>query len=96
MTAGLFCNLTRAAAARFSFLLSIPIIFATGLLKTTELMGAESELAWAGLLYATLLSGVVAFCCIHVFLRLIDRIGFLPFVIYRIALGVALFGIYLV
>lgn len=95
MTAALFCNLTRAAAARFSFLLSIPIILATGLLKTTELLSSgDSTIDWAGLMYATILSGLVAYSCIHYFLRLIDRIGFLPFVLYRVALGLLLFAVY--
>lgn len=95
MTAALFCNLTGTAAARFSFLLSIPIIAATGLLKVLELVtGDSTAIDWETLLYATTISGLVAFACIHYFLRLIDRIGFLPFVIYRVILGVTLFAIY--
>lgn len=94
MMAALFCNLTREAAARFSFLLSIPIIFATGILKTVELAGSSLPLSgWLTLLYAIVVSGSVAYACIHYFLRLIGRIGFLPFVIYRILLGLFLFGV---
>lgn len=94
MTAALFCNLTRTAAARFSFLLSIPIIMATGLLKGIELAAqGGASIEWIVLLYAALVSGVVAYGCIHYFLALIDRIGFLPFVIYRLVLGALLFGV---
>jgi len=94
MTAALFCNLTRTAAARFSFLLSIPIILATGLLKGYELAGqGGASIEWLMLAYAVLVSGVVAYICIHYFLALIDRIGFMPFVIYRLALGVLLFAV---
>lgn len=94
MTAALFCNLTREAAARFSFLLSIPIILASGLLKGVDLVSSEVVSTQWGLLgYATLLSGVVAYGCIHYFLQLIGRMGFLPFVIYRVALGVLLIGV---
>ena len=91
MTAALFCNLDRAAAARFSFLLAIPIITASGLLRGVELLQAGAEsVEWLVLLYAILISAVVAYLCIHYFLRLIERVGFLPFVIYRVLLGVVL------
>jgi len=91
MTAALFCNLDRAAAARFSFLLAIPIIAASGLLRGIQLLrdGTES-VQWLVLLYAIFISAVVAYLCIHYFLQLIERFGFLPFVIYRVLLGIAL------
>jgi len=91
MTAALFCNLDRAAAARFSFLLAIPIITASGLLRGIQLLqeGTES-VEWLVLLYAIFISAVVAYLCIHYFLQLIARVGFLPFVIYRVLLGIAL------
>ncbi len=96
MTAALFCHLERREAARFSFLLSIPIILASGFLRGAELLSAESaEIQWSMLVYAILLSAVVAYLCIHYFLRLIERIGFLPFVVYRLLLGMILFGIFL-
>ena len=91
MTAALFCNLDRAAAARFSFLLSIPIITASGLLRGVELLQAgAASVEWFVLLYAIFISAVVAYLCIHYFLRLIEEIGFLPFVIYRVLLGIVL------
>ena len=91
MTAALFCNLDRAAAARFSFLLAIPIITASGLLRGIQLLQADTEsVEWLVLLYAIFISAVVAYLCIHYFLQLIERFGFLPFVIYRVLLGIAL------
>jgi undecaprenyl-diphosphatase len=91
MTAALFCNLDRAAAARFSFLLAIPIIIASGLLRGIQLLQTDTEsVEWLVLLYAIFISAVVAYLCIHYFLQLIERIGFLPFVIYRVLLGIAL------
>ncbi|MAC46566.1 undecaprenyl-diphosphate phosphatase [Oceanospirillum beijerinckii] len=90
ITAGLLLGLTRQAAARFSFLLSIPLILAAGLLKTVELyqVGSEAQISH------TLVGGVIAFvsalACIHLFLRLLDRVGMLPFVLYRMVLGIAL------
>ena len=91
MTAALFCNLDRAAAVRFSFLLAIPIITASGLLRGIQLLQAETEsVEWFVLLYAIFISAVVAYLCIRYFLQLIERFGFLPFVIYRVLLGIAL------
>jgi undecaprenyl-diphosphatase len=91
MTAALFCNLDRAAAARFSFLLAIPIIAASGLLRGIQLLqDGTGSVEWLVLLYAIFISAVVAYLCIHYFLQLIERFGFLPFVIYRGLLGIAL------
>jgi undecaprenyl-diphosphatase len=90
ITAGLFLGLTAVASARFSFLLSIPIITMAGTLKGVEWATAETlETGWH-LLWGALLSAASAGLCIHVFLKLLDRIGMLPFVIYRLVLGVGL------
>lgn len=90
MTAGLFLGLNRDAAARFSFLLSIPVIIASGVFKTRDLVESLIPVQWSLLILAVLLSAVSAFACIHFFLRLINRIGMMPFVIYRLLLGVLL------
>lgn len=96
MTAALFCNMSKSDAGKFSFLLSIPIILASGLLKTLELFSDSAEsVAWLELGYGAVVSGLVALLCIHWFLVFIDRIGFMPFVIYRMVLGVSLFFLYL-
>lgn len=90
MTAGLMLGLTRKAAARFSFLLSIPLILAAGLLKGMEMSQTGSEEQWLVLLSGTLISGISAYICIHLFLTFLEKIGFMPFVIYRIVLGTVL------
>ena len=90
MTAGLLLGLTRQAAARFSFLLSIPVIFASGTLQTIDLLQSSLRIDWLALLLSLLLSAVSAGICIRLFLELIDKIGMLPFVIYRLLLGVVL------
>lgn len=87
MTAALFCNLSKQAAARFSFLLAIPVIAASALFTTADLMAEGPSVNWWMLAWTAALSGLVAFACIHLFLKLIARIGFLPFVIYRLLLG---------
>lgn len=95
MTAGLFVQMSRHAASQFSFLLAIPIIAASGILKIAEFYQAGAGVSeWIVLLYGALVSGVVSYFCIHYFLKLIERIGFLPFVFYRIALGIVLFSVY--
>ena len=96
MTAGLMLGLTRTAAARFSFLLSIPLILAATGLKTKDLISAGGPIDWFGLIFVVILSGISAYICIHFFLKLIDRIGMLPFVIYRLLLGGFLFWYLLV
>lgn len=87
MTAGLLLGMTRRAAARFSFLLSMPLIFASGVLQTRDLLVSSITIDWFALLLAVVLSALSAGLCIHLFLQLIERIGMLPFVIYRLALG---------
>ncbi|MFT4888151.1 MAG: undecaprenyl-diphosphatase [Pseudohongiellaceae bacterium] len=95
MTAALLCNMSKSDAGKFSFLLSIPIILASGLLKGLELSSdLDGSIAWFELGYGAIVSGVVALFCIHCFLAFIERIGFLPFVIYRIVLGVSLLFLY--
>jgi undecaprenyl-diphosphatase len=86
MTAALFCHLDRQAAARFSFLLSIPVTAAAALLVMLELLDAPS-VDWLELCYALVVAALTAFACIHYFLKLISSLGFLPFVIYRVLLG---------
>jgi undecaprenyl-diphosphatase len=90
MTASLFLGQTRESAAKFSFLLSIPVILGAGLFKGKELaeQGNDASLLVAGV--GALLAAISAYICIKLFLAFINRIGVLPFVIYRCALGVVL------
>lgn len=90
MTAGLMLGLDRESAARFSFLLSMPIILAAGLFSALELIEAKHQVDWTALLYGASFSFIAAYLCIHLFLNFISRIGMLPFVIYRLVLGVVL------
>ncbi len=93
MTAALFCGLDRRAAAKFSFLLAIPIIAAGGLFEGLEMVETGTSTEWAVLFYAISVSAIVSFACIHYFLRLIERIGFMPFILYRILMGLVLLGL---
>jgi len=90
MTAGLLLGLSRSAAARFSFLLSIPVIMLAGGLSVLDLVRGDHLVDWLSLSVGALLSGLSAYACIHLFLKLLERIGMLPFVIYRLTLGALL------
>jgi len=83
----LLLGLQRQDAARFSFLLSIPVILASGGYKTLQLVTQGEAVPWVDLLLATVMAGISAFLCIYYFLRFIEKIGMTPFVIYRLLLG---------
>jgi undecaprenyl-diphosphatase len=91
--AGLMLGLSRQQASRFSFLLSIPLILAAGLLKTVQLLAQGAAAPWGFIAMGAALSGVTAYLCIRWFMRWVERVGFMPFVIYRVLLGLALFGL---
>ncbi len=91
MTAALFLGFNRSVSARFSMLLSIPIILAAGLLETIKLLKTVEPVDWQIMGIGIVVSALSAFLCIHLFLRWLERIGMLPFVIYRLLLGATLF-----
>ncbi|WP_461482785.1 undecaprenyl-diphosphate phosphatase, partial [Porticoccus sp.] len=89
ITAALALGFDRAAAARFSFLMAIPIIVLSG---SYEALGLTQlpRVPWVDIALGTVLSAIAAYLCIHLFLTWINRIGMLPFVIYRLLLGAVL------
>lgn len=91
MTAALMLGLSREAAARFSFLLSVPVIFLAGSYQVWLLLESGQAVQWGGLLLGVTVSAVTAWTCIHYFLKWISRMGMLPFVIYRFVLAGILF-----
>ena len=95
MTAGLMLGLDRESTARFSFLLSIPIILGAGLLSVLDLLENVAKVSWMELVYGALFSFAAAYLCIFLFLSWISKIGMLPFVIYRLILGFVLLYIVL-
>lgn len=92
MTAGLMLGLDRQSAARFSFLISIPIILLAGGYQTLKLIQSPDAVDWQAIALGSVLSFIAAYVCIHFFLKVIERMGMLPFVVYRLALGVFLLG----
>lgn len=92
ITAALWVGLTRAAAARFSFLLAIPVIVLSSAKTSYDLLLHPQPVAWSMLVLGALIAAVVAYLCIHYFLRWLQRMSFTPFVIYRLLLGAVLFA----
>lgn len=95
ITAGLMLGLTAPAAARFSFLLSIPVIILAGGMETLDYLEVASIGDMNDLIIGSLISAVSAYLCIHYFLMLLEKVGMTPFVIYRLILGVVLLSFYL-
>lgn len=95
ITAALALGLSRTAAARTSFLFSIPIILAAGGLKTKDLLAQATPVDWFALNIGALVSFISAYICIHFFLKLLARTSMLPFILYRLLLGVFLLWIFL-
>ncbi len=90
MTIGLLLGLSRDGAARFSFLLSIPAIAMAGSYLTLKLILASDSVDWFAMGFGSVLAFISAYACIHYFLILLDKLGMMPFVIYRLILGVGL------
>jgi undecaprenyl-diphosphatase len=95
LTAGLSLGFNRASAAKFSFLLSIPVILLAGTYEGYKLISAPNAIDWAPLLLGITFAAMSAYFCIHLFFQLIRKIGMLPFVLYRLLLGAFLLFMFL-
>jgi undecaprenyl-diphosphatase len=93
ITAALMLGLSRSDSARFSFLLSMPIIAAAGSYKLLELVQSSAAVPWMYLLIGFVVSALTAYACIRVFMTWIERIGMMPFAIYRVLLAGLLFAV---
>lgn len=87
ITAGLLMGYTREAAARYSFLLAIPAVMASGFYQLLRSWQVGSAIPAGPTALATLVAFVVGYGVIVVFLKLVSSRGYMPFVYYRIALG---------
>jgi len=87
ITAGLFVGLKRETAARFSFLLSIPAVFASGVLQIYEAMKFIDQSMTVNIIVATIVSGISGYIAIDFLLKFLKKNSTFLFVYYRIALG---------
>ena len=95
ITAGRLLGFGRQDAARFSFLLSTPVILLATMYQVVKLITGDLPVAWENLAIAALVSGIVAYLSIDFFMRFVGALGLLPFAIYRLLLaGVILYVLY--
>jgi len=90
ITAGRLLGLAPEAAARFSFLLAVPIIAAAGAFGIFRIASGDGGIDWRQFAIGLGLSFLAGWICIAAFLALLQKVGLLPFVAYRLALGFAL------
>ncbi len=88
ITAGLFLGFNRETAARFSFLMSIPAVFASGMLEFYESLKYVETISLLNLIIATLFSAISGYVSIEYLLKYLRKKSTLIFVIYRILLGI--------
>ncbi len=93
ITGALFAGMSREAAARFSFLLSIPAIGASGLLEFKEALHLLSGVSMVNLAVATAVSAVVGYASIAFLLSYLRRHSTYAFIIYRLIVGAIVLGV---
>ncbi|MFD7438471.1 undecaprenyl-diphosphate phosphatase [Streptomyces sp. NPDC059861] len=89
ITGGLFMGFTREAAARYSFLLAIPAVLASGGYELKDAM-ETGHVSWGPTIFATVIAFVSGYAVIAWFMKFISTKSFMPFVWYRIALGIVI------
>ena len=87
---GLFAGFNRAAAARFSFLIGIPAVLASGLIEFKDSYQQLDAAALSGTIVATITSFVVGYAVIAGLLKYLNKGSFMPFVIWRLVVGIVL------
>lgn len=92
--AGRWLGLSRPAAARVSFFLAIPVTMAAIAYEAVTLVVQPEVAPWTALAASVVLSAVAAAVTIHYFLRMLQYMGLMPFVVYRIVLGIVLFAVF--
>lgn len=91
ITAGLFMGYKREAAARYSFLLAIPAVLGSGFYQVFKVIKApETQTPWSMTIIATVVAFAIALVVIGFFMRYISKRSFMPFVIYRVLIGVVI------
>lgn len=93
LSGGLLLGFTREAAARYSFLLAIPAVLASGLFEIKDVIEEPGHIAWGQTIFATVVAFLVGYAVIAWFMKFISSRSFMPFVIYRILLGIVVFAL---
>lgn len=95
MTAALMLGFTRTAASHFSFLLAVPTILMSAGVVILDILKSDDRLDINAMLIGAVFSFVFAYLAIHYFLKLIETTGMLPYIIYRMLLGVILLVLFI-
>ncbi len=93
LSMGRFLGYDRAAATRYAFLLAIPAVVGAGIFELPEISSGDNSYGWGPTLVATVVSFVVGYAAIAWLLRFVSTNSFMPFVVYRVALGLATFAL---
>ncbi|MFA3840349.1 undecaprenyl-diphosphate phosphatase [Streptomyces sp. NPDC056910] len=92
ISGGLLMGYTREAAARYSFLLAIPAVLASGVFELKD-AGQDGSVSWGPTAFATIIAFGVGYAVIAWFMKFISTKSFMPFVYYRILLGIVLIAL---
>ncbi|WP_217169729.1 undecaprenyl-diphosphate phosphatase [Streptomyces sp. AC512_CC834] len=92
ISGGLFMGYRREAAARYSFLLAVPAVLASGAFELKDAMESD-HVSWGPTLFATVIAFAVGYVVIAWFMKFISTKSFMPFVWYRIALGIVIIAL---
>ncbi|MGW1009995.1 undecaprenyl-diphosphate phosphatase [Streptomyces termitum] len=91
ISGGLLMGYTRESAARYSFLLAVPAVLASGVFELKD--AGEGHVSWGPTIFATLVAFGVGYAVIAWFMRFITTKSFMPFVVYRILLGIVILAL---
>jgi undecaprenyl-diphosphatase len=92
ISGGLLMGYTREAAARYSFLLAVPAVLASGAFELKD-ASEGGHVSWGPTIFATVIAFVVGYAVIAWFMKFISSKSFMPFVWYRIALGIVIIAL---
>lgn len=91
ISGGLLMGYTRESAARYSFLLAVPAVLASGAYELKD--AGEGHVSWGPTVFATVIAFLVGYAVIAWFMKFITTKSFMPFVYYRIVLGIVIFAL---
>ncbi|MFJ8199704.1 undecaprenyl-diphosphate phosphatase [Streptomyces sp. NPDC096152] len=92
ISGGLFMGYKRESAARYSFLLAVPAVLASGVFELKDAMESD-HVAWGPTLFATVIAFASGYAVIAWFMKYISTRSFMPFVWYRVALGAVIIAL---
>ncbi|MFJ6022641.1 undecaprenyl-diphosphate phosphatase [Nocardiopsis alba] len=92
ITGGMLLGFNRKDAAEYAFLLALPAVFGSGFYKMLDI-GGDEYAGWGATIVGTVIAGVVGFVVIAWLMKFISTHSFMPFVYYRVALGIVILAL---